>query len=94
MPLYKSSSKYSTKVDFSESYFNELYSSIQEFFGEQKVKNYDVHILRRSDSRIYLNALRKGSFSIRDFLIEEISVLKFSKEHGKNVIRLDIVDNL
>lgn len=94
LPLYKSSSKYSTKVDFSESYFNELYSSIQEFFGEQKVKNYDVHILRRSDSRIYLNALRKGSFSIRDFLIEEISVLKFSKEHGKNVIRLDIVDNL
>lgn len=94
LPLYKSSSKYSTKVDFSEGYFNELYSSIQEFFGEQKVKNYDVHILRRSDSRIYLNALRKGSFSIRDFLIEEISVLKFSKEHGKNVIRLDIVDNL
>ena len=94
LPLYKSSSKYSTKVDFSESYFNELYSSIQEFFGEQKVKNYDVHILRRSDSRIYLNALRKGSFSIRDFLIEEISVLKFSKEQGKNVIRLDIVDNL
>ena len=94
LPLYKSSSKYSTKVDFSESYFNELYSSIQEFFGEQKVKNYDVHILRRSDSRIYLNALRKGPFSIRDFLIEEISVLKFSKEHGKNVIRLDIVDNL
>ena len=94
LPLYKSSSKYSTKVDFSESYFNGLYSSIQEFFGEQKVKNYDVHILRRSDSRIYLNALRKGSFSIRDFLIEEISVLKFSKEHGKNVIRLDIVDNL
>ena len=94
LPLYKSSSKYSTKVDFSESYFNELYSSNQEFFGEQKVKNYDVHILRRSDSRIYLNALRKGSFSIRDFLIEEISVLKFSKEHGKNVIRLDIVDNL
>lgn len=94
LPLYKSSSKYSTKVDFSESYFNELYSSIQEFFGEQKVKNYNVHILRRSDSRIYLNALRKGSFSIRDFLIEEISVLKFSKEDGKNVIRLDIVDNL
>lgn len=94
LPLYKSSSKYSTKVDFSESYFNELYFSIQEFFGEQKVKNYDVNILRRSDSRIYLNALRKGSFSIRDFLIEEISVLKFSKEHGKNVIRLDIVDNL
>lgn len=94
LPLYKSSSKYSTKVDFSESYFNELYSSIQEFFGEQKVKKYDVHILRRSDSRIYLNTLRIGSFSIRDFLIEEVSVLKFSKENGENVIRLDIIDNL
>lgn len=94
LPLYKSSSKSSTKIDFTENYFNELYSSIQEFFGEEKVKSYDVHILRRSDSRIYLNSLRKGSFSIRDFLIEDFSVLRFSKDQDKNVIRLDIIDNL
>ncbi|SKB46110.1 McrB family protein [Macellibacteroides fermentans] len=95
LPLYKSFSNSSKKIDFSESYFNELYSSIQIFFGDKSEKIYDVNVLRRSDSRNYINALRQGKFSIRDFLIEEISVLIFSKENsGRNVIRLDIVENL
>lgn len=94
LPLYKSSSTNCTKIEFSDSYFDELYSSIQEFFGNQSEAIYDVNIFRRSDSRIYLNDLRKGSFSIRNFLIEELSVLKFYKSNGRNVIRLDVVDNL
>lgn len=95
LPLYKSSSTYSTKIEFSEGYFNELYSSVQEFFGDKPIQTYNVNIYRRSDSRIYLNSLRNGSFSIRNFLIEEISVLIFSKDsHGNNIIRLDIIDNL
>lgn len=95
LPLYKSSSTYSTKIEFSEGYFNELYSSVQEFFGDKPIQTYNVNIYRRSDSRIYLNSLRNGSFSIRNFLIEEISVLIFSKDsHGNNVIRLDSIDNL
>lgn len=95
LPLYKSSSTYSTKIEFSEGFFNELYSSVQEFFGDKPIQTYNVNIYRRSDSRIYLNSLRNGSFSIRNFLIEEISVLIFSKDsHGNNIIRLDIIDNL
>lgn len=95
LPLYKSSSSNSTEVIFSEAYFNELLSSIQDFFGEQTTKTYNVNILRRSDSRIYLNSLRKGSFSIRDFLIEEITALIFTKnDHGDNIIRLDVTKNL
>lgn len=95
LPLYKTDSKTSEKIDFTESYFNKLYFSIQEFFGDQSVKTYDVKIKRREDSRIYLNDLRMKAFSIRDFLIEEISVLIFSKdESGSNVIRLDILENL
>lgn len=95
LPLYKSSSTYSTKIEFSEGYFNELYSSVQKFFGDKLIQTYNVNIYRRSDSRIYLNSLRNGSFSIRNFLIEEISVLIFSKDsHGNNIIRLDIIDNL
>lgn len=86
---------YSTKIEFSEGFFNELYSSVQEFFGDKPIQTYNVNIYRRSDSRIYLNSLRNGSFSIRNFLIEEISVLIFSKDsHGNNIIRLDIIDNL
>ncbi len=95
LPLYKSSSSNSTEVIFSEAYFYELLSSIQDFFGEQTTKTYNVNILRRSDSRIYLNSLRKGSFSIRDFLIEEITALIFTKnDHGDNIIRLDVTKNL
>ena len=95
LPLYRSSSTYSTKIEFSEGYFNELYSSVQEFFGDKPIQIYNVNIYRRSDSRIYLNSLRNGSFSIRNFLIEEISVLIFSKDsHGNNIIRLDSIDNL
>jgi len=95
LPLYRSSSTYSTKIEFSEGYFNELYSSVQEFFGDKPIQTYNVNIYRRSDSRIYLNSLRNGSFSIRNFLIEEISVLIFSKDsHGNNIIRLDSIDNL
>lgn len=95
LPLYRSSSRDCTKIDFSENLFNELYSSIQEFFEGMTVKLYNVNILRRTDSRIYLNNLKIGSFSIRNFLIEDKSVLMFSKdEQGKNIIRLDIIDNL
>lgn len=95
LPLYKSSSTDSREIKFTESYFNELYSAIQDFFGDDSVKEYNVTILRRSDKRIYLNELKQGKFSIRDFLIEGVSVLLFSKDDsGRNIIRLDINENI
>lgn len=89
MPLYVSSSTNCRKENFSVGFFDDMLRSTEEFFGESEEKDYDVNLLYRNDGRIYLNKLKVNGFSIRNFLIEEKSVLHFIKDDGKLFLRLE-----
>lgn len=88
LPLYKTSSGKSTKIEFSSTLFEGLYKSIDNFFGTNSEAEYKVKIYNRADGRIYLNTLEDRGFNIRKFLIEANSVLTFSNENGSLVLRL------
>ena len=92
LPLYKSSSKYSDKVDDSLETFSELYSSISTFFGNNKKVEYRVNLFYRTDGRIYLKGLRVNGFSIRDYLVENYSALQFDDED--DVLNLRILSDV
>lgn len=92
LPLYKSSSKYSDKVDDSLETFGELYSSISTFFGNNKKVEYRVNLFYRTDGRIYLKGLRVNGFSIRDYLVENYSALQFDDED--DVLNLRILSDV
>lgn len=96
LPLYKSSSTYSNKVDNYLSTFSELYSKIESFFGNNESTDYKVNLFYRPDGRIYLKSLRVNGFSIRDFLVENFSAIQFDDEdNGFLNLRIlsDIEDN-
>ena len=93
LPLYKSSSKYSDKVENSLETFGELYSSISTFFGNNKKVEYRVNLFYRTDGRIYLKGLRVNGFSIRDYLVENYSALLFDDEEG-DVLNLRILSDI
>lgn len=89
LPLYTSSSKSYAQVDFDSDAFAKYYTPIEEFFGTEETKYYTVNLLYRPDGRIYLNGLRVGSFSLRNYLIEDRSALYFQKDDLHNfTIRL------
>ncbi len=77
LPLYKSSSNDSTRIDSCLITFNELYSRIGTFFGNKEYADYNVNLYYRNDGRIYLKGLRVNGFSIRDYLVENYSALQF-----------------
>ena len=93
LPLYKTSSQSYTKVDNHLDIFGELYSNINNFFGSKTFADYTVRLLNRNDGRKYLKQLRTNGFSIRDYLVENYSVLQFDDEGG-NPINLHILSNL
>lgn len=93
LPLYKSSSKYSDKVDDSLETFGELYSRISTFFGNNKKVEYRVNLFYRTDGRIYLKGLRVNGFSIRDYLVENYSALQFDDEEN-DVLNLRILSDV
>lgn len=90
LPLYRSSSKDYEKVEFSEEEFKDLLSQVDGFFGGDKTRIYTVNLLlRRDDGRIYLNGLKQGSFSLRNFLVQESSLLVFERTvNGQNELRI------
>ncbi len=89
LPLYRSSSKDYRKVEFSEEEFKDLLNQVDGFFGEDKTRLYTVNLLLRSDGRIYLNGLKQGSFSLRNFLVQEYSLLVFERTvNGQNELRI------
>lgn len=93
LPLYKSSSNYSNKVENYLDIFNELYSKIEEYFGSKKEAEYTVSLLYRPDGRIYLKGLRVNGFSIRDYLVENCSAIQFDNE-GVNLFNLRVLSDI
>ena len=89
LPLYKTSSKDAVQKDFSVDFFLKYMNNINDFFGSLTQKEYTCNLLLRKDGRNYLNQLKVGSFSIRDFLVGECSELVFGKSgDGSLYIRL------
>lgn len=88
LPLYKSSSREVSRIDFSASLFYDMLSRINDFFGQNEIADYHVNLLYRNDGRIYLNGLKVGNFSLRSFLVEENSSLLFLKEKGVLSLRV------
>jgi len=89
LPLYRSSSKDHEKVEFSEEEFKDLLNQVDGFFGGDKTRIYTVNLLLRRDGRIYLNRLKQGSFSLRNFLVQEFSLLVFERTvNGQNELRI------
>jgi len=76
LPLFRSSSKSSQKIYFDDPFLVKLENSIYSFF-QGEVADYTVTLYRRGDKRIYLKDLRQNGFSVRDYLVEFSSALKF-----------------
>lgn len=93
LPLYKSSSNNSSKVEKHLETFNELYYRITTFFGNNINEKYRIKLFYRTDGRIYLKGLRVNGFSIRDYLVENYSALQFDNE-GDGVLNLRILSNV
>lgn len=93
LPLYKSSSTCSNKVDNYLEIFGELYSKIESFFGSNNSVEYKVSLFYRPDGRIYLKGLRVNGFSIRDYLVENYSALQFDNEGG-DILNLRILSDI
>ena len=89
LPLYKSSSQGSKKIEFSMHFYNSYDSEIKNFFGEQEEKEYTCKLNLRGDGRSYLNNLECQNFSIRDFLVENSTQITFGRhDNDDNYIRL------
>lgn len=91
LPLYTTSSDNYHTVDFSLETYNKYSNEINNFFGSSETKEYTCNLLSKRDGRIYLNKLTvEGKFSIRDFLVENISTISFSKDGDSITLRLTI----
>lgn len=88
LPLFKTSSTSSTKVEYSNSLFLEYINSVNAFFGNSESASYNVTLSAVSAPRYYLKNLNNNGFNLRKFLTENNSTLYFSKEEGGFVIRL------
>ena len=93
LPLYNSSSQGYKKVEFSIDLYNKYLASINEFFENCEFKNYECNILLRKDGRNYLNDLKKGNFSIRDFLVENSSQITYgTSDDGVKYLRISYMN--
>jgi len=89
LPLYRSTSKESIKIEADNLIFEKLEDSIVNFFGEERSKVYTVTMYRRKDGRIYLKNLKQKGFTIRDYLVEFSSALDF--EMGEDCFELRLI---
>lgn len=93
LPLYNSSSQGYKKVEFSMDLYNKYLANINEFFENREFKDYECNILLRKDGRNYLNDLKKGDFSIRDFLVENSSQITYgSSDDGVKYLRISYMN--
>ena len=77
LPLYRSSSRESRETTANDPSYTKLNNALDSFFGNDSEADYTVAIYRRSDSRIYLKGLKQNGFTIRDFLVENSTAIKF-----------------
>ena len=84
LPLYSSKGE---MVHFSDTLFNEKLQEINLFFGDEKNKSISAKLSKPNKHPYCLN-FGPSKFSIRDFLVENRSVLTFSESNGK--IKLNI----
>lgn len=89
LPLYRSTSRESIKIEVGNPIFEKLLCAIDSFFGNNDFKEYTVTLYRRKDGRIYLKNLKQKGFTIRDFLVEFSSVLDF--EMGDDCFELRLI---
>ena len=75
----KTNSKNYEEVSLSPEFCDALYNEINDFFKDDLSALYKVKLLIRSDGRNYLNNLKNGSFSIRDYLVELHNKIAFKK---------------
>ena len=79
------------KITFSTGMFASLYNPIEEFFGASEIQRYDVNLLYRLDGRIYLNGLKKGTFSLSNYMVENHTTFRFLKaETGEYYLRMEM----
>lgn len=93
LPLYNSSSQGYKKVEYSMDLYNKYLSNINAFFENSESKDYECNIILRKDGRNYLNDLKKGDFSIRDFLVENSSQITYgSSDDGVKYLRISYMN--
>ena len=88
LPLFKTSSTSSTKVEYSNSFFLEYINSVNAFFGNSESASYNVTLSAVSAPRYYLKNLNNNGFNLRKFLTENNSILNFLKVDENFVVRL------
>ena len=93
LPLYNSSSQGYKKVEYSMDLYNKYLANINTFFENSESKDYECNIILRKDGRNYLNDLKKGDFSIRDFLVENSSQITYgSSDDGVKYLRISYMN--
>lgn len=93
LPLYNSSSQGYKKVEYSMDLYNKYLANINAFFENSESKDYECNIILRKDGRNYLNDLKKGDFSIRDFLVENSSQITYgSSDDGVKYLRISYMN--
>lgn len=93
LPLYNSSSQGYKKVKYSMDLYNKYLANINAFFENSESKDYECNIILRKDGRNYLNDLKKGDFSIRDFLVENSSQITYgSSDDGVKYLRISYMN--
>ena len=88
LPLYRSSSNSSIKVNYDYAVFKELQDNVESIFGDNTQAIYKCTLLHREDGRYYLKGLKVKGFSIRNYLVENMSALVFDNANGEKTIRL------
>ena len=83
LPLYRSSSQHSERVDYNPNCLKYLSDAVTNMFGPYESILYTVTIYHRTDGRIYLKGLKQKGFTIRDFLVEYGSAIKFNIEDNE-----------
>lgn len=87
-PLYRTTSRTFKKIDVEDTIFMRLEKYIDIFFGEDQIKEYTAILYNRNDKRIYLKGLKHDGFTIRDFLVEDTTIMTIEETDGIFSLRL------
>ena len=88
LPLYRSTSRTSEKIESGNHILTKLQESIVSFFGQDEAVDYTVILYCRKDGRIYLKGLKQKGFTIRDFLVEYGSAIIFESTGEGYILRV------